>query len=58
MKSYIPLETAAIFFLANPFLKQGICSKYVMVDLYSLTEKSPQKHTLKIHIVDIYNWQW
>ena len=24
MKSYIPLETAAIFFLANLFLKQGI----------------------------------
>ena len=33
MKSYIPLETAAIFFLANLFfLKQGICSEYVMVD--------------------------
>ena len=28
MKSYIPLETAAIFFLANLFLKQ----EYVMVD--------------------------
>ena len=24
MKGYIPLETAAIFFLANLFLKQGI----------------------------------
>ena len=24
MKSYIPLETAAIFFLANLFLKQGM----------------------------------
>ena len=24
MKSYIPLETAAIFFLANLFLKHGI----------------------------------
>ena len=24
MKSYIPMETAAIFFLANLFLKQGI----------------------------------
>ena len=32
MKSYIPLETAAIFFLANIFLKQGISSDYVMVD--------------------------
>ena len=32
MKSYIPLETAAIFFLANLFLKHGISSKYVMVD--------------------------
>ena len=31
MKSYIPLETAAIFFLANLFLKQGILA-YVMVD--------------------------
>ena len=32
MKSYIPLETAAIFFLAKLFLKQGISSGYVMVD--------------------------
>ena len=32
MKSYISLETAAIFFLANLFLKQGISSEYVMVD--------------------------
>ena len=32
MKSYIPLETAAIYFLANLFLKQGISSGYVMVD--------------------------
>ena len=24
MKSYMPLETAAIFFLVNLFLKQGI----------------------------------
>ena len=32
MKSYIPLETAAIFFIANLFLKQGISSEYVMVD--------------------------
>ena len=32
MKSYIPLETAAIFFPANFFLKQGISSEYVMVD--------------------------
>ena len=32
MKSYIPLETAAIFFLANLFLKQGISFEYVMVD--------------------------
>ena len=31
MKRYIPLETAAIFFLANLFLK-GIGSEYVMVD--------------------------
>ena len=32
MKSYIPLETAAIFFLTNLFLKQGISLEYVMVD--------------------------
>ena len=32
MKSYILLETAAIFFLANLFLKQGISSEYVTVD--------------------------
>ena len=32
MKSYIPLETAAIFFLANPFPKQGISSEYVTAD--------------------------
>ena len=32
MKSYIPLETAAIFFLANLFPKQGISSEYVTTD--------------------------
>ena len=32
MKSYIPLETAAIFFLANLFPKQGISSDYVKAD--------------------------
>ena len=32
MKSYIPQDTAAIFFLANLFLKQGTSSEYVMVD--------------------------
>ena len=32
MKSYIPLKTAAIFFLAGLFLKQRISSGYVMVD--------------------------
>ena len=32
MKSYIPQEMAATFFLANLFLKQGISSEYVMVD--------------------------
>ena len=32
MKSYIPLETAAIFVLANFYVKQGISSEYVMVD--------------------------
>ena len=33
MKSYIPLETAAIFFLENLFPKQGISSEYVTVDI-------------------------
>ena len=33
MNSYIPLETAAIFFLANLFPKQGISSEYVKADL-------------------------
>ena len=32
MKSDIPLETAAIFFLASFDLKQGISSEYVMVN--------------------------
>ena len=32
MKSYIPLETAAIFFLANLFPRQGISSEYVTAD--------------------------
>ena len=32
MKSFIPLETAPIFFLANLFLKHGISSEYIMVD--------------------------
>ena len=32
MKSYKPLETAAIFFLANLFPKQGISSEYVTAD--------------------------
>ena len=32
MKSYIPLETAAIFFLTNLFPKQGISSEYVTTD--------------------------
>ena len=32
MKIYVPLDTAAIFFLANLFLKQGTSSEYVMVN--------------------------
>ena len=32
MKSYILLKTAAIIFLANTDLKQGISSEYVMVN--------------------------
>ena len=42
MKSYIPLETTAIFFLANLFLKQGISSEYVMVD-FICTAKSENR---------------
>ena len=38
MKSYIPLETAAIFFLAKLFLKQDISSEYVMVDFICIGE--------------------
>ena len=54
MKSYIPLETAAIFFLANLFLKQGISSEYVMVDFICMgklglqgakTENYKMKHS-------------
>ena len=36
MKSYIPLETAAIFFLADLFPKQGISSEYVTADFICL----------------------
>ena len=36
MKSYMPLKMAAIFFLANLFLKQGISSEYVMVDFINI----------------------
>ena len=32
MKSYIPLETIAIFFLANLYIKHDINSEYVMVN--------------------------
>ena len=32
MKSDLPLDTAAIFFLAHLFLIQGIISEYVTVD--------------------------
>ena len=32
MKSYKSLETAAIFYSSEPFLKQGISKVYVMVD--------------------------
>ena len=32
MNSYISLETASIFFLANLFLQQDISSEYIMVD--------------------------
>ena len=32
MKSYIPLQTAAYFFLSNLYLKQGISSVYAMVE--------------------------
>ena len=53
MKSYIPLETTAIFFLVNLFfLKQGISSEYVMVDfismgLFDLFETRTENHKMK-----------
>ena len=43
MKSYIPLEMAAIFFLANLFLKQDISSEYVMVDFTWPVRSANQK---------------
>ena len=54
MKSYIPLETAAIFFLANLFLKHGISSDYVMVDficigLLDLFRTRTENYKRKIH---------
>ena len=36
MTSNIPLETAAIFFLAKLYQKQGISSEYVMVDFMNM----------------------
>ena len=42
MKSYIPLETAAICFLANFFPKQGISSEYVTVDFICMGELGVQ----------------
>ena len=43
MKSYIPLETAAIFFLANLFLKQDISSEYVMFDFICMGKLGLQR---------------
>ena len=37
MKSYIPLETAAIFILANLFPKQGISSENVTADFICMS---------------------
>ena len=52
MKRHIPLETAAILLLANPFLKQGICSEYVMVNcicrgLLDMWEARTEKYKMK-----------
>ena len=47
MKSYIPLETAAIFFLANLDLKQGISSEYDMVAFGLLDLWWIEKHKMK-----------
>ena len=52
MKSYIPLETAAIFFLENLFVKHGISSEYVMVDLICmgllrLQRAKPENYKMK-----------
>ena len=42
----IPLETAAIFFLADLYLKQGIISQYVMVNFFA--QREPRITKLKI----------
>ena len=52
MKSYIPLEAAAIFFLANLFPKQGISSEYVTADficmsLLGLQEAKTEDYKMK-----------
>ena len=49
MKSYIPLETAAIFFLANLFLKQGISSKYdfICIGILGLQRAKTENYKMK-----------
>ena len=51
--TYIPLETAAIFFLANLFPKQGISSEYVTadficMDLLGLQGAKTENYKMKI----------
>ena len=53
MKSYIPLETAAIFFLANLFPKQGISSEYVTADFICMGLLGLQGTK-----TENYNWKW
>ena len=42
MKSYLPLEMVAIFFLANLFTKQGFSSEYVTVDFICMGKRGLQ----------------
>ena len=58
---YIPLETAALFFLANPYLKQGIGKVYVMVDFICMGNHTKMKSGLHMDSPCAAHWplwQW
>ena len=48
MKSYKSLETAAIFYSSEPFLKQGISLVYVMVDFIHMQWYEPRDVRVKV----------